>query len=63
MLKTGWKIEQFSKSIRSDMNVTSLRCPYGTEKVATFLSERMDFENCVLFHPVYQNDYSSWCLK
>jgi peptide/nickel transport system substrate-binding protein len=37
--------------------------PYGTEKVATFLSERMDFENCVLFHPVYQNDYSSWCLK
>jgi peptide/nickel transport system substrate-binding protein len=37
--------------------------PYGTEKVATFLSERMDFENCVRFHPVYQNDYSSWCLK
>jgi peptide/nickel transport system substrate-binding protein len=37
--------------------------PYGTEKVATFLSERMDFENCSMFHPVYQNDYSSWCLK
>jgi peptide/nickel transport system substrate-binding protein len=37
--------------------------PYGTETVATFLSERMDFENCVRFHPVYQNDYSSWCLK
>jgi peptide/nickel transport system substrate-binding protein len=37
--------------------------PYGTEKVATFMSERMDFENCSMFHPVYQNDYSSWCLK
>ncbi len=37
--------------------------PYGSETVATFMSERMDFENCSLFHPVYQNDYSSWCLK
>jgi peptide/nickel transport system substrate-binding protein len=37
--------------------------PYGTETVATFFSERMDFENCSLFHPVYQNDYSSFCLK
>jgi hypothetical protein len=23
----------------------------------------MDFENCLRFHPVYLNDYSSWCLK
>jgi peptide/nickel transport system substrate-binding protein len=37
--------------------------PYGHIKVATFLSERMDFENCSLFHPVYGNDYSSFCLK
>lgn len=37
--------------------------PYGHRKIATFLSERMDFENCSLFHPVYQNDYSSFCLK
>ena len=37
--------------------------PYGAETVATFMSERMDFENCSLFHPVYQNDYSSFCLK
>jgi peptide/nickel transport system substrate-binding protein len=37
--------------------------PYGSETVATFMSERMDFENCSLFHPVYQNDYSSFCLK
>jgi peptide/nickel transport system substrate-binding protein len=37
--------------------------PYGNEKLATFFSERMDFENCSLFHPVYLNDYSSFCLK
>jgi peptide/nickel transport system substrate-binding protein len=37
--------------------------PYGHRKLATFLSERMDFDNCALFHPVYFNDYSSWCLK
>jgi peptide/nickel transport system substrate-binding protein len=37
--------------------------PYGQETVSTFFSERMDFENCLLFHPVYLNDYSSWCLK
>lgn len=37
--------------------------PYGYRKLATFLSERMDFDNCSLFHPVYNNDYSSFCLK
>jgi peptide/nickel transport system substrate-binding protein len=37
--------------------------PYGHRKLATFLSERMDFENCSRFHPVYNNDYSSFCLK
>ena len=37
--------------------------PYGHRKLATFLSERMDFDNCRRFHPVYFNDYSSWCLK
>lgn len=37
--------------------------PYAHRKLSTFMSERMDFENCSLFHPVYFNDYSSWCLK
>jgi len=37
--------------------------PYGHNKRATFMSERMDFENCSVFHPVYGNDYSSFCLK
>jgi hypothetical protein len=37
--------------------------PYGHRKLATFFSERMDFENCKVFSPVYNNDYSSFCLK
>lgn len=37
--------------------------PYGHRKLSTFFSERMDFDNCRIFHPVYFNDYSSWCLK
>jgi peptide/nickel transport system substrate-binding protein len=37
--------------------------PYGHRKLSTFVSERMDFENCTKFHPVYFNDYSSFCLK
>jgi peptide/nickel transport system substrate-binding protein len=37
--------------------------PYGHRKLATFLSERMDFDNCSRFHPVYFNDYSSFCRK
>ncbi|HEY6780574.1 MAG TPA: ABC transporter substrate-binding protein, partial [Thermoleophilaceae bacterium] len=37
--------------------------PFGHIKLPTFLSERMDFDNCSRFHPVYNNDYSSWCLK
>ena len=37
--------------------------PYGSETVSTLMSERMDFENCSMFHPVFMNDYSSFCLK
>jgi peptide/nickel transport system substrate-binding protein len=37
--------------------------PYGHRKVSTFMSERMDFDRCSLFHPVYGHDYSSFCLK
>jgi peptide/nickel transport system substrate-binding protein len=37
--------------------------PFGHTTRPTFVSERMDFENCTLFHPVYNNDYSSFCLR
>ena len=36
--------------------------PYGHRKLATFFSERMDFESAI-FHPVYFDDYSSWSIK
>jgi peptide/nickel transport system substrate-binding protein len=35
---------------------------FGHRKVGTFFSERMDPATAI-FHPVYQNDYSSWTLK
>jgi hypothetical protein len=37
--------------------------PYGHRKLSTFFSERMDFDNCSNFSPVWNNDYTSWCLK
>lgn len=37
--------------------------PYGSEELTTFMSDRMDFENCSIVHPLYGNDYSSFCLK
>lgn len=37
--------------------------PYGAEEKTTFMSARVDFENCALVHPLYGNDYSSFCLK
>jgi peptide/nickel transport system substrate-binding protein len=37
--------------------------PYGHSKLATFVSDRINFDECTLVHPVYQNDYSSFCLK
>ncbi|MCB0828115.1 MAG: ABC transporter substrate-binding protein [Solirubrobacterales bacterium] len=36
--------------------------PYGHRKIATFTSDRIDFD-AVVFHPLYLNDYSSFQLK
>ena len=51
----------------ADLNRTLVKrghiAPYGHRKLSTFMSERMDFDNCSRFHPVYFNDYSSFCLK
>jgi peptide/nickel transport system substrate-binding protein len=41
----------------------ALAVPFGSERRSTFMSERLDLENCSLFHPVYGNDYSSFCLR
>jgi hypothetical protein len=36
--------------------------PYGHRKLANFVSERIDFENCTVTHPVYQLDFTQLCL-
>ncbi len=37
--------------------------PYGHRKLANFVSERVDFENCTVTHPVYYLDYTQFCLR
>jgi peptide/nickel transport system substrate-binding protein len=37
--------------------------PYGYRKLSTFMSERMNFEDCTPINPIIYNDYSQWCLK
>jgi peptide/nickel transport system substrate-binding protein len=37
--------------------------PYGNRKLTVFYSERMDFDNCTVFHPVYNLDFTNLCLK
>ncbi|HEV2756806.1 MAG TPA: ABC transporter substrate-binding protein [Actinomycetota bacterium] len=36
--------------------------PYGHRKLANFVSERVDFENCTVTHPVYELDLTQLCL-
>ncbi len=37
--------------------------PYGNRKLSVFFSDRIDFEKCTVWHPVYNLDYASLCLK
>jgi len=37
--------------------------PYGSRKLSVFVSDRIDFEHCTSWHPVYNLDYASLCLK
>jgi peptide/nickel transport system substrate-binding protein len=37
--------------------------PYGHRKLTVFYSERMDFANCTVWHPVYNLDFTNLCLK
>lgn len=37
--------------------------PYGNRKLSVFFSERIDFEDCAVWHPIYNLDYASLCLK
>jgi peptide/nickel transport system substrate-binding protein len=57
------KVEDQWKDLNKKLVERGWIAPYGHRKLSTFFSERMDFDNCRRFHPVYFNDYSSWCLK
>jgi peptide/nickel transport system substrate-binding protein len=37
--------------------------PYGHRVRGTFVSDRIDFENCTVFHQIYLEDWSRFCLK
>ena len=37
--------------------------PYGHRKLVNFVSDRVDFENCVVTHPVYQLDLTQLCVS
>jgi peptide/nickel transport system substrate-binding protein len=37
--------------------------PFGHRKLTTFVSDRIDFENCTVVSPIFYNDYSQFCLK
>jgi len=37
--------------------------PYGFRKFTVFYSERMDFDGCTVYHPVYAIDFANLCLK
>lgn len=37
--------------------------PFGHRKLTTFVSERIDWENCTVVSPIFYNDYSQFCLK
>jgi peptide/nickel transport system substrate-binding protein len=41
----------------------ALVAPYGHRKLANFVSERVDFENCTVTHPVNQLDFTQLCLR
>jgi peptide/nickel transport system substrate-binding protein len=37
--------------------------PYGHRKLTVFYSDRMDFDNCTVWQPVYNLDFTNLCLK
>jgi peptide/nickel transport system substrate-binding protein len=37
--------------------------PFGHRVRGTFVSDRIDFENCTVFHKIYLEDFSQFCLE
>ena len=47
------------KTVVSDADVA----PYGHRKLTVFYSERMNFEDCTVWHPVYNLDFTNLCVR
>ena len=47
------------KTVVSDADVAA----YGHRKLTVFYSDRIDFENCTVWHPVYNLDLTNLCVK
>jgi peptide/nickel transport system substrate-binding protein len=66
-IKRGQAADVADKSGELDKLVNSPEkayvLPYGHTKDTTFVSERMDMQNCTIYHPVYRDDWSQFCLK
>ena len=41
----------------------ALIAPFGVRTTGVLLSERLDADQCLRFHPVYGVDFSSLCLS
>ena len=37
--------------------------PFGHRRRGTFVSDRIDFENCTVFHQIYLEYFPGFCLK
>jgi len=37
--------------------------PYGSRHLSAFFSDRLNFDDCTVWHPVYKIDFSRLCLK
>ena len=61
----GPPAEQAGEWAELDREVVSeaLLAPYGVTTTGTLLSERLDAENCLRFHPVHGLDLSSLCVR
>ena len=47
------------KTVVSEADVAA----YGHRKLTVFYSERMNFEDCTVWHPVYNLDFTNLCIK
>jgi ABC-type transport system substrate-binding protein len=60
-LKDPGPAQQLDQYVSGPANAYVLA--YGAATQPSFLSERMDFENCDVISPVYHDDWSRFCLK